>query len=394
MSIEIRRQPAAASRLPALVGALALAVALGALHAFSVLLEPLERQLGADRAAISLVYSLAIITLTAGVLMSGRLQARLRPDLLAVGVAAIAGSGLGIAATAASYGLVLVGYGAMFGFANGVGYSLFLRQAQRAMPGRIGLAVGLTTAAYAVGAMLFSWALTAYHGERTASAGLLWMAAGVVAAGFAGSYAFRGIEADATLGAIEPAEGRVSRKVVIVLWVVYLLGATGGLMAIAHAAGIVAALGGDGLLIALSATILALGNVVGSLAGGRIADTLAPHSSLSGTIALGAIATLALSVVTSPVVAVMLLAMAGFAYGALIALIPAVIGHLAPENARATVFGRVFTAWGLAGLAGPWGAGAIYDETGAYPMALLMASALSALGAGLALVLLAQPARA
>jgi OFA family oxalate/formate antiporter-like MFS transporter len=370
-----------------MLGALALAVALGALHAFSVILAPLERQVGADRASVSLVYALAIVSLTAGVLASDWLLRQLSPATTAITVAAVAACGLGLAASASTLWLLLIGFGVMFGVANGVGYSLFLRQATVAMPSGSGKAVGIVTAGYAVGAMLYSWTLTAYQDSMSASPALLWMAAGVAAAGGLGFVAFgRGRPVEPPSGHIDdPSSATAGTSLTGDLWLVYLLGATGGLMAIAHAAGIVVALGGSGALVALGASALAVGNVAGSLAGGRIADRFPPGICLAGATVLGGLASLALAGSDSPRLAVGGLLIAGVAYGALIALVPAVVARLASPAARMRVFGRVFTAWGAAGIAGPWIAGWVYDTTGDYPMALLLAAALSGLGAIIAL---------
>ena len=40
----------------------------------------------------------------------------------------------------------------------------------------------------------------------------------------------------------------------------------------------------------------------------------------------------------------------------------------------AKVYGRVFTAWGAAGLAAPWIAGALYNVSGTYTVALVLAA--------------------
>ena len=68
----------------------------------------------------------------------------------------------------------------------------------------------------------------------------------------------------------------------------------------------------------------------------------------------------------------------GFAYGAIIAIYPAVIAKRFGEDGP-RLYGRVFTAWGFAGLAGPWLAGALFDATGGYRIALLIAAALAAI---------------
>lgn len=76
----------------------------------------------------------------------------------------------------------------------------------------------------------------------------------------------------------------------------------------------------------------------------------------------------------------------GFAYGALIVAYPVAIAARFGPARFAKVYGRIFTAWGTAGLVAPWLAGALYDVTGTYAVALLLAGCtalLSALNAAL-----------
>ena len=79
-----------------------------------------------------------------------------------------------------------------------------------------------------------------------------------------------------------------------------------------------------------------------------------------------------------------LLGCVGFAYGAIIAVYPVAIAErFAEDGARA--YGRVFIAWGFAGLVAPWSAGLLYDGYGEYQPAMVIAAVvaiLSALGAG------------
>lgn len=67
----------------------------------------------------------------------------------------------------------------------------------------------------------------------------------------------------------------------------------------------------------------------------------------------------------------------GGSYGALIAVYPVAVSDRFGPRASARIYGRVFTAWGLAGLVGPWGAGALFDMFGNYSLATALASAIS-----------------
>lgn len=374
----------------AFLGALALAVALGSLHAFSVLLVPLERQVDSDRTAVSLIYSAAIVALTLGVLVSDALRRRLAPSPTALAVAVVAGLGLCLAGLSRSYMALIVGFGLMFGLANGVGYALFLREASRAMPDRPGLAIGVSTACYAAGAMIFSWGFAALTKGGSAGPALLAASVTTLGAGLFGWLMFvRSIDASVASAAVENGVARrASHGLTIKLWLIYFLGATGGLMAIAHAAGIVARLGATGDLIAQSAVAIAVGNAGGSVFGGSLADHLSERACIAAALLLGGLSSLVIASATTATLAVAALLVSGIAYGALIALVPAVVARLATPGAAAHVFSRVFTAWGAAGLLGPWFAGACYDLSGHYRFALAGAAALSAVGAVASLVLL------
>ena len=63
-------------------------------------------------------------------------------------------------------------------------------------------------------------------------------------------------------------------------------------------------------------------------------------------------------------VAVVSLCVIGFAYGAIIAVYPYAVAYYFGAAAAAKIYGRVFTAWGLAGLGAPWLAGYLFDLNG------------------------------
>ena len=77
-----------------------------------------------------------------------------------------------------------------------------------------------------------------------------------------------------------------------------------------------------------------------------------------------------------------LLGVVGFAYGGIIATYPAAIAILFPGEDGPLVSGRIFTAWGTAGLLAPWLAGQFYDWDGSYTPALLLAAGLGIVSAG------------
>jgi OFA family oxalate/formate antiporter-like MFS transporter len=359
-----------------LAGALVLAVALGSLHAYSVLLGPLETELGTGRATTASAYSAAIVSLTLAVLVSPLVIARLGASGTALLSGGLAAAGLAASAAGGSGIALIAGLGVLFGFANGIGYALFLERSAAAMPRSRGLALGIATAAYGLGAMLFSVVLDASARAWSARGALLLLSGTVLAAGMLAASAFLGTgrrSHDTPPSTRAPAAG------MLLLWLVYLLGATGGLMAIGHAAGILASRGGDSAMLALAPVLLAVGNILGSIAGGWRAEAFSGRAGFAGLSALSCAALL--TTLAEPFA----LLVVGAAYGALIAFVPAYIARIHGPERSGHVFGRVFTAWGAAGLIGPWGAGLIFDASGDYAPALVLAALLAAAGALLSL---------
>jgi OFA family oxalate/formate antiporter-like MFS transporter len=372
-----------------ILGVLSLAVTLGSLHAFSVISFPLQAQVGADLSSVSLVYSAAIVSLTAGVLASDWVFRTVSPRVAAIGSAVVAAVGLLLAATASSFAALITGYGLLFGFANGIGYSLFLSEAAEAMPERPGFAVGLATAAYAAGSMLFAWVFQRLRVGDDASAGLIAVALAVAVAGAVAFLVFTGPKRSAsrTQAAVRDLDARRTA----VLWLIYFFGAISGLLVTAHAAGIAGELGAPFAAETLSVTALATGNILGSILGGRMTDRWSPRACLAMATALAGIASLGLAVSLHLPVVLALLALAGFAYGALISIVPRAVEQVAPAGSGTRAFGRVFTAWGAAGLIGPWLGGVLFDLAGLFTHALLAAAVLSASGALASLLLLGRP---
>ena len=69
----MKEQVINSSSLLTLLAGITVTTVLGSIHAFSVFLQPLESQLQAGRAEISLIYSGALICLTIGVLLGHRI---------------------------------------------------------------------------------------------------------------------------------------------------------------------------------------------------------------------------------------------------------------------------------------------------------------------------------
>ena len=354
-----------------LLACVLLSGALGTIHSFSLFIEPFEDDLRAGRGGVAAVYSVALVTLTLVVLIGHPLFRWLPGPMVVLLAAGGAAVGLLLAASASSLVGLLIGYGIVFGGCNGLGYAFGLQRAAEANPDRRGLALGLVTAAYAMGGAIAALLLGGQIDASGAATALRSLALGISATGLIAATLIAGGSPAQALGSVARLSG-TDRRLVVRFWVAYGLAVVAGLMALGHAAAIVDAAGGPG-----GATVVVAG--LASAAGGAwIAMTVdrAESARLLRRLPLGSAFVLGVAAVTSNGdVAAVAVAAVAFAYGAVIALYPFAVARTFGGERYPNVYGRVFTAWGTAGLVGPVGAGHLFEVTGSYRIPMFLAAA-------------------
>ncbi|MEZ5670507.1 MAG: MFS transporter [Alphaproteobacteria bacterium] len=328
--------------LAALAAAVLLTATLGSIHAFSVFIEPLEAAYGAARADVALVYSVALLALTAAVLCAGRVFQALPAPTLALLIGLDSALGLALPLLFEGMAALYVGYGVVFGFANGMGYALALQLAARSFPARAATLMGLVTAVYALGAMvlarLFAM-LIALDGPGTALGA---MAALMLAASAAAAVAVR--LSGLTVAAAAPdraARPPLPVRPIALMWLGYATACFAGLMAIGHAAALVEAAGGSPQQATMAVSLIALANAAGGLAAGAVAERRDPRGLLLLAALVAAVALAALALAAGPGGAIAALAAVGLSYGAVIALYPALVHALLGIERMARAYGRV-----------------------------------------------------
>lgn len=245
--------------------------------------------------------------------------------------------------------------------------------------------MGVVTAAYALGAVLapYGFKVALAFGGFFSAMIALGSVVFLISIGAALLIARSG--AQYSNAQAEPSVSSLPLGRITAIWIAYGSGVTAGLMAIGHAAGIAAAAGFAGWIAA--ATIAGC-NLAGSLLCGWIFDKVSHRSILTSLPLLGAMALLALSFFPTQTLA--FLGVVGFTYGGIIATYPAAIANLFSGESGPRAYGRIFTAWGTAGLLAPWLAGQIYDWDGTYTTALWVAAGLGILSAVTARIVFQQ----
>lgn len=346
---------------------------MGSIHAFSVFLTPLEIRFGASRSSISLTYSFALLAVTATVLAGPAVYGRVRALWIftCAGVVGIIGAGVAVLAT--HLPVVWLGYSLIFGAANGLAYGYGLQISAQAWPGREGLAMGIVTAAYALGAVLAPRVFEFALGDGGFGAAMLFLIAGLLVCTIFSASITWPCQIRLSSNQTSRSTSFPSAIQISLLWLAYFGGVLAGLMVIGHAAAIAleARPNSQGWI---APAVIAICNMVGCLLTGRLMDSMRAQSLLAG-LAIVSAGTLGLMASGAPMIGVLAcLGIIGFCYGGTISAYPAAISKQFGAEAGPRVFGRVFTAWGAAGLAGPWIAGFMFDASGSYRIAIISAA--------------------
>ena len=389
MSVATPALPARTERFwAALLAATLMNLPLGSVYAFSVLLRPIEQELGIPRSALSLVFGLATVGFTAGSVGAAFLY-RLAPVSILVLISAlVAAGGIAMAASASGLAQLLLGYGVVFGTGGGVTYILLQQGVNMLVRRRQGLVNGYIVSLYPMGAMIATPAFHACNeafGWRTTLAGL---AAVLLACGTAASLLakYSGTRLVAPAGSA-PSQPAKLGPTFLKLSTTFFLAASAGLMVLSQAREIVASYGGAAALAVGATTGITAAIALARIGGGWLVDRFDVPHVMCAAHALALAGGALLTLFPAPLPAVLALAMVGVGYGLISGSTAGGIGIYWPPADFGRVAGRTYVAWCLAAIGLPVLAGYLFDITRDYSAAMLIAAGANLTGMALALTI-------
>ena len=364
-------------RFLALIACLLITFCMGTVHAFSTLIQNIEIQTGVGRMASSLVYSIALVNVTLAVFFGHILYRKFSPNLLILLIAILPIIGLFFSSSQSWLGWI-VGYGFLFGLSSGLGYglSLFIVSSITERD-KLGYALGLVTASYAFGAVAFSMIypfLFSYFGFISGYIIGLVSLSSIVMIGLA-CYKFSNVRIKKELHTDVPIQSWNSK--IIPLWLGYFLGVFAGLMAIGHAVPLIISFGGSALTAISSITLMTLGSAFAGIYAGWLVDRYGCIRPLLIILLINCLALISIAIITNVRLLIVLLVTIASIYGAIIAIYPTLVNHLVGKDLAAKIYGRVFTAWGAAGLISPSLAGWLFEKNNSYDSSILFAISVS-----------------
>ena len=389
MSIAAPALPARAERLwAALLATTLMNLPLGSVYSFSVLLRPIEQELGIPRSALSLVFGLATAGFTVGSVGAAFLFRVAPAPVLVFLSAVIAAAGIAVAATASGLAQLLLGYGIVFGTGGGMAYILLQQGVNMLVQRHRGLVNGYIVSLYPMGAMIATPAFHACNeafGWRTTLAGL---AAVLAASGTAAALLARvsGARLVMPRGSAEARPQKLG-PTFLKLSGTFFLAASAGLMVLSQAREIVATYGGAAALAVGATTGITGAIALARIGGGWLVDRFAVPHVMCAAHALALSGGVLLTLFPAPATAVLGLGLVGMGYGFVSGSTAGGIGVYWSPADYGRIAGRTYIAWCLAAISLPVLAGYLFDRTGGYDTPVLIAAGANLAGMALALTM-------
>ena len=380
-------------------------VGFGSAYTFGSFLESLQREFGASRGSVSLVFSLAGFLYFALGVISGPLADRWGVRKLAAFGMGLVGLGLILAGRAHTLLQVYVAYGVGVGVGVGCAYVPTLGAVQRWFVKRRGLASGLAVSGIGVGTLvmppLATWLI----------AGLEWRNAylvlGILAIGLGLAAAFvladdpnsRGQHPDGLPSGATPLSCRrdglsvreaVRTRAFRGLYLACLISSLGVFVPFVH---LVPYAMDHGISMTVAVWLLGaigIGSTIGRFFLGGIADNIGRERLLIG-MHLGMAASLSIWTISGTLVPLVVFALLfGLFYGGWVAILPAVVADFFGAKNVGAIIGVLYTSIAIGALLGPSSAGFIYDLSHSYFLSIVTSAASNAIAAAVLIMTVKQ----
>lgn len=359
---------------------------MGSLYAFSIFLKPLEHSLGVGRSELAIVFATATISFALGMNIAPRLYRLGPPPALIAGYCALSACGLGLAALADGLVLLTMGYGVLFGIGGGAAFIALQQAVNMMVKSRQGLVNGYVLSLYPAGAVIaapiFGWAVQSWD-VRIVLGGL-----GVVVAVVGVLATLLTILARARL--VEPDSAQAAKRsgprvtVFWRLWFVFFLAAAAGLTVLSQAAGIIAAYGASAEIALAATTAIPAAIAAARLSGGWLVDRFAIPRVMATAHLIALSGAIVLSLFPHALVSTITLGMIGVGYGLISGSTAGAIAMYWPKTEYGRIAGLLYIGWCVAAVTLPVLAGYLFDLTGGYRVAVLVAGCGNVVGATLA----------
>jgi OFA family oxalate/formate antiporter-like MFS transporter len=392
------------------IAALVMQLCLGILYAYSVVRGPLMKEVGYTVKEAGYPYMASLFFFAVGMIVAGRWQDKAGPRTVGIAGGVLLALGAAVAGTLyKSLGGLIFGYGILGGLGVGFAYVTPIATCIKWFPDKRGTITGLAVFGFGAGTLVFGPLLS----QLIASSGIataFYTVAAIMLIFVCGAAAiFKVPPAGYKPAGWNPPAPAPGAQVVKtnylpneiiktgsfwILWFTYFIGAAAGLMIIGQAVPI-------GVQVAkLTAPVAAAGlgtmallNGLGRLFWGSVSDKLGRTKTVMACFVVYILA-FVFVLPNSDTFTLWLVGVCavGFAYGGYLALMPSLTADYFGTKSLGANYGYLFSAWGVAGVGGPFMIDFIKTQTGAFTNAMYVTAA--ACVVGIVLAGMAKPPKA
>jgi OFA family oxalate/formate antiporter-like MFS transporter len=379
------------------VAALVMQLCLGVLYSYSVFRGPLMKEVGFTVKEAGYPYMASLFFFAVGMIFAGRWQDKAGPKKVAIFGGLLLGAGALLAGVLyKTVGGLVFSYGVLGGLGVGFAYVTPIATCIKWFPDMRGTITGLAVFGFGAGTLVFGPLIS----KIVISSGIanafyvvgVIMLVGVCGAGALFKVPPAGYKPAgwnppaAAAGTVTKLDWTPNEMIgnaqFYVLWIIYFFGAAAGLMIIGQAVPIgveVAKL--DPKIAAAGLGTMALLNGLGRLIHGSISDKIGRKNTVILMFVEYLVAFLVLlpnsDTFTKWLVGICIV---GFSYGGYLALMPSITADYFGTKSLGHNYGYLFTAWGIAGVGGPYMIDAIKSATGAVTNAMYYISVACVVG--------------
>lgn len=375
---------------------------IGSVYAWSVFASPMAEYLSQTTGVALTAADLAIVFTVANLLgpitmiSGGRINDTLGPKMVLLAGGIMFGAGLLLAGFAKSVGMLILGYGIISGLGLGFAYGCTISNSVKFFPDKRGLIGGITTACYGLSSVILPPIATALIGAFGISNTfkILGIAFGMIVCGASlfvkkcpENYQPDGWnppQQAAGVAAVDKDWREMLKSPIFYVMIAILVcGAFCGLMCTSQAAPIAQnMIGMTGAAAATAVSVLALFNAAGRIAAGHISDRIGRiHTiSLACIVAILGLMCLYFSGEQTYVKFYIGISLVGMAFGAFMGVFPGFTADRFGTKNNSVNYGIMFIGFAAAGYFGPAAMKKIYNTSGSYQQAFLVAAAIGAVG--------------
>ena len=370
-----------------LIACVIINLCLGAGYAWSVFQTPLMELFSWTTSQASLAFSISFAMVPVGMIIFGPLQDKYGPKWITFLGGLLFGTGMILTSFISTLFMLYVTYGLILGFGIGAAYGCTTATTVKWFPDKKGLAGGLTAAGFGSGALVFAPLARTLITNVGVQMTFRYLGIGLLIAICIASLILSAPKKSTDVNIAKTNLDKTPKEIMATstfwfLWIVYIFGCIAGLMMIGHASMIAQEhLGYTVSAATFIVMIVSLSNTFGRIIWGGVSDRIGRYSTVILMFISSAIGLLLLFLNINPMLGVTGIVLIALSFGGFLGIYPGITADNWGSLFNGSNYGVMFTAYGVASIAGPMMAASLKESSGgSYTMPFMISMALNIIG--------------